>query len=217
VSAFVASKGLFYSRGSRLAAAKAPLGFGAPCDGPGRGGSCQVSAWDHAFLGAFWAYNLLSTLLFSALWRLEGSVLSAARWTQGGGRAAAAPSPPRPARPAADFGTEAAHAQGWLRDFLWAQSAPPAQAYGSPGGAYTLLFLLSHFAWSLSLMFLFSGRGYWQELAESLLWAHAKLRAAPSPKARALSITQGRALGGAHFTAGGAGAAWSFALSRLLA
>ena len=33
---------------------KALLGFRFPCDGPGRGGTCQVSAWDHVFLGLFW-------------------------------------------------------------------------------------------------------------------------------------------------------------------
>jgi hypothetical protein len=26
------------------------LGFRFPCDGPGRGGTCQVSAWDHVYL-----------------------------------------------------------------------------------------------------------------------------------------------------------------------
>jgi len=119
-------------------------------------------------------------------------------------------------RSAADFNTEAARAQGWLRDYLWAQSARPAQAYGAATAAYTLTFLLAHFVWSLSLMFLFSGRGYWQELVESLPWAHLKLRAAPSAAGRPLSIAQGRAAGGAHFTAGGPGAAWSFLFSRLL-
>uniref|UniRef100_A0A251VES0 Putative photosystem I PsaA/PsaB n=1 Tax=Helianthus annuus TaxID=4232 RepID=A0A251VES0_HELAN len=28
------------------------------------------------------------------------------------------------------------------------------------------------FVWAFSLMFLFSGRGYWQELIESIVWAH---------------------------------------------
>ena len=29
-------------------------------------------------------------------------------------------------------------------------------------------------------MFLFSGRGYWQELIESIVWAHNKLKVAPA-------------------------------------
>jgi hypothetical protein len=44
-------------------------------------------------------------------------------------------------------------------------------------------------------MFLFSGRGYWQELIESILWSHNKLKVAPAIQPRALSITQGRAVG----------------------
>ena len=33
---------------------------------------------------------------------------------------------------------------------------------------YGLVFLLAHFVWAFSLMFLWSGRGYWQELIESI-------------------------------------------------
>ena len=42
--------------------------------------------------------------------------------------------------------------------------------------AYGLIFLGAHFVWAFSLMFLFSGRGYWQELIESIVWAHNKLK-----------------------------------------
>ncbi|KAK8488741.1 hypothetical protein V6N13_130564 [Hibiscus sabdariffa] len=44
-------------------------------------------------------------------------------------------------------------------------------------------------------MFLFSGRGYWQELIESIVWAHNKLKVAPATQPRALSIVQRRAVG----------------------
>jgi hypothetical protein len=46
--------------------------------------------------------------------------------------------------------------------------------------AYGLMFLGAHFVWAFSLMFLFSGRGYWQELIESIVWAHNKLKVAPA-------------------------------------
>jgi photosystem I P700 chlorophyll a apoprotein A1 len=65
--------------------------------------------------------------------------------------------------------------------------------------AYGLIFLGAHFIWAFSLMFLFSGRGYWQELIESIVWAHNKLNFAPAIQPRALSITQGRAVGLAHY------------------
>ncbi len=52
-------------------------------------------------------------------------------------------------------------------------------------------------------MFLFSGRGYWQELIESIVWAHSRVLVAPAIYPRALSITQGRAVGIAHYLLGG--------------
>ena len=56
-----------------------------------------------------------------------------------------------------------------------------------------------HFTWALSLMVLFSGRGYWQELVESLIWVHCQLQVVPSIQPRALSITKDRATGIIHF------------------
>ena len=56
---------------------------------------------------------------------------------------------------------------------------------------------------------LFSGRGYWQELIESIVWAHNKLKVAPNIQPRALSITQGRAVGVAHYLLGGIATTWS--------
>ena len=65
---------------------------------------------------------------------------------------------------------------GWLRDFLWAQASQVIQFFGSSLSVYGLFFLGAHFVWTFSLMFLFSGCGYWQELIESIVWAHNKLK-----------------------------------------
>jgi len=54
------------------------------------------------------------------------------------------------------------------------QSAQVIQSYGTSISSYGLIFIASHFVWAFSLMFLYSGRGYWQELIESILWAHHK-------------------------------------------
>ncbi len=54
VTVLILLKGVLFARSSRLIPDKANLGFRFPCDGPGRGGTCQVSAWDHIFLGLFW-------------------------------------------------------------------------------------------------------------------------------------------------------------------
>ncbi|KAJ4967442.1 hypothetical protein NE237_019291 [Protea cynaroides] len=46
VTVLILLKGVLFARSSRLIPDKANLGFRFPCDGPGRGGTCQVSTWD---------------------------------------------------------------------------------------------------------------------------------------------------------------------------
>merc|ERR1711975_105612 len=159
VTVLILLKGVLYARSSKLIPDKANLGFRFPCDGPGRGGTCQSSSWDHIFLGLFWMYNSISVVIFHFSWKMQSDV--------------------------------------------------------SPLSAYGLIFLGAHFIWAFSLMFLFSGRGYWQELIESVVWAHNKLKLAPTIQPRALSITQGRAVGLAHYLLGGIGTTWSFFLARI--
>jgi photosystem I P700 chlorophyll a apoprotein A1 len=113
-----------------------------------------------------------------------------------------------------NFAKSALSVNGWLRDFFWSQASQVIQSYGSATSAYGLIFLGAHFIWAFSLMFLFSGRGYWQELIESIVWAHNKLKLAPTIQPRALSITHGRAAGLAHYLLGGIGTTWSFFLAR---
>jgi photosystem I P700 chlorophyll a apoprotein A1 len=204
VTVLILLKGVLYSRSSRLIPDKANLGFRFPCDGPGRGGTCQVSAWDHVFLGLFWIYNSISIVIFHFSWKIQsdvwGSVTDAGVSHITGG----------------NFGQSANTINGWLRDFLWAQSSQVIQSYGSALSAYGLIFLGAHFVWAFSLIFLFSGRGYWQELIESIVWAHNKLKVAPAIQPRALSITQGRAVGVAHYLLGGIATTWSFFLARII-
>ena len=64
VTALILVKGVLFARSSRLISDKASLGYRFPCDGPGRGGTCQVSAWDHTYLGLFWMYNCVSVVIF---------------------------------------------------------------------------------------------------------------------------------------------------------
>ena len=205
VTTLILFKGLLYARNSRLIPDKSNLGFRFPCDGPGRGGTCQVSGWDHVFLGLFWMYNSLSIVLFHFSWKMQsdiwGSVTpqGAISHITGG-----------------NFAQGALTINGWLRDFLWSQASQVIQSYGSALSAYGLIFLGAHFIWAFSLMFLFSGRGYWQELIESIVWAHNKLKVAPAIQPRALSITQGRAVGVAHYLLGGIGTTWAFFLARII-
>ncbi|KAL5643160.1 hypothetical protein ACJX0J_004556 [Zea mays] len=187
VTVLILLKGVLFARSSRLIPDKANLGFRFPCDGPGRGGTCQVSAWDHVFLGLFWMYNSISVVIFHFSWKMQSDVWGTIS-DQGivthitGG----------------NFAQSSITINGWLRDFLWAQASQVIQSYGSSLSAYGLFFLGAHFVWAFSLMFLFSGRGYWQELIESI--------------PRALSIIQGRAVGVTHYLLGGIATTWAFFL-----
>jgi photosystem I P700 chlorophyll a apoprotein A1 len=205
VTVLILLKGVLFARSSRLIPDKANLGFRFPCDGPGRGGTCQVSGWDHVFLGLFWMYNTISIAIFHFSWKMQsdvwGTVDPDGTVTHITGN---------------NFAQSAITINGWLRDFLWAQATQVINSYGSALSAYGLMFLGAHFVWAFSLMFLFSGRGYWQELIESIVWAHNKLKVAPSIQPRALSIIQGRAVGVAHYLLGGIATTWAFFHAHIL-
>jgi len=205
VTALILLKGVLYARNSRLIPDKSNLGFRFPCDGPGRGGTCQVSGWDHVFLGLFWMYNSISVVIFHFSWKMQSDI-----W------GSVTPQGTISHITGGNFAQGALTINGWLRDFLWSQASQVIQSYGSALSAYGLIFLGAHFIWAFSLMFLFSGRGYWQELIESIVWAHNKLKVAPAIQPRALSITQGRAVGLAHYLLGGIGTTWAFFLARII-
>jgi photosystem I P700 chlorophyll a apoprotein A1 len=205
VTVLILLKGVLFSRNSRLIPDKANLGFRFPCDGPGRGGTCQSSAWDSVFLGLFWMYNCISVVIFHFSWKMQSDVWGT---VQADGSVSHITG--------GNFAQSAITINGWLRDFLWAEASQVIQSYGSALSAYGVIFLGAHFIWAFSLMFLFSGRGYWQELIESIVWAHNKLNVAPAIQPRALSITQGRAVGLAHYLIGGIGTTWAFFLARII-
>ena len=205
ITFLILSKGILYARNSRLVSDKLELGFTYPCDGPGRGGTCQISPWDHLFSAVFWMYNSFSIVIFHYFWKMQsdlwGSYISLhiSHYSQG------------------DFSANSITINGWLRKFLWSSSSQVIQSYAlSTCVPYGFIFLIAHFIWAFSLMFLFSGRAYWQELIESILWSHHKLKIIPHIQPRALSISQGRAVGFIHYTLGGIGCTWAFIISRML-
>ena len=206
VTVLVLLKGVLFARSSRLIPDKAELGFRFPCDGPGRGGTCQVSAWDHIFLGLFWMYNSIAIVIFHFFWKMQSDVWGAVN-----------PDGSISHLTGGNFAQSSITINGWLRDFLWAQATQVISSYGSALSAYGLMFLAGHFVFAFSLMFLFSGRGYWQELIESIVWAHNKLRITTAIQPRALSITQGRAVGVAHYLLGSIVTTWAFFLARMAA
>ena len=212
VALLILLKGILYARNSRLVSDKLELGFRYPCDGPGRGGTCQISPWDHMYLSVFWMYNSISVMLFHYYWKMQSDVWGILciynvynisnqklmHLTTG------------------DFSVNSNTINGWLRNFLWSQAAQVIQSYGTAISGYGIIFIRAHFVWAFSLMFLFSGRGYWQELIESVIWSHHKLKIAAHVQPRALSISQGRAVGLVHYVLGGLGCTWSFFISRMV-
>jgi photosystem I P700 chlorophyll a apoprotein A1 len=200
VTVLLMVKACLYSRSTRLVPDKATLGFRYPCDGPGRGGTCQISPWDHIFLGLFWSYNSISVVIFHFYWKISSDVYGT--FSPATNTVTHASSP--------DFSLNSITINGWLRNFLWSKVGSLIQSYGTSLCGFTLLFIASHFVWSFSLMFLFSGRGYWQELIESILWSHTKLNLSAFIAPRALSINQGRALGVTHYLLGAIGTTWTF-------
>ena len=202
------TKGILYARNTRLVSEKLDLGFRYACDGPGRGGTCQISPWDHIYLIVFWMYNAFSVVFFHYFWKMQSDVWGIYKTKMrnimhitGIG----------------DYSINSRTINGWLSNFLWSQAAQVIQSYGTNLSGYGFIFIGAHFLWAFSLMFLYSGRGYWQELIESILWAHHKFKLMPLIQPRALSIAQGRAVGFIHYTHGAVACSWAFFISKVTA
>jgi len=182
-------KGALDARGTKLFPDKKDFGFTFPCDGPGRGGTCQTSAWEQSFfLALFWMLNTIGWVTFYWHWKHLGI------W-QGN---------------VAQFNESSTYIMGWLRDYLWLYSAPVINGYNPFGmnnqAVWGWMFLFGHLVWATGFMFLISWRGYWQELIETLVWAHERTPLANmvrwKDKPVAMSIVQGWLIGVAHFTVG---------------
>jgi photosystem I P700 chlorophyll a apoprotein A2 len=181
-------KGALDARGSKLMPDKKDFGYSFPCDGPGRGGTCDISAWDSFYLALFWTLNTLGWVTFYWHWKhlcvWQGNV--------------------------AQFNENSTYLMGWFRDYLWANSAQLINGYNPYGvnnlSVWAWMFLFGHLVWATGFMFLISWRGYWQELIETLVWAHERTPLANlvrwKDKPVAMSIVQGRLIGLAHFTIG---------------
>ena len=181
-------KGALDARGSKLMPDKKDFGYSFPCDGPGRGGTCDISAWDAFYLAMFWMLNTLGWTTFYWHWKhltiWQGNV--------------------------AQFNESSTYLMGWFRDYLWANSAQLINGYNPYGmnniAVWAWMFLFGHLVWATGFMFLISWRGYWQELIETLVWAHERTPLANlvrwKDKPVALSIVQARLVGLTHFAAG---------------
>ena len=102
VTALILVKGALDARGSKLMPDKKDFGYSFPCDGPGRGGTCDISAWDAFYLAMFWMLNTIGWVTFYWHWK---------HMTIWGGNPG-------------QFDESSNYIMGWLRDYLWLNSSP---------------------------------------------------------------------------------------------
>ena len=189
VTTLIVLKGSLDGCGSKLMPDKLYLGFGYACDGPGRGGTCDLSAWDTSYLAIFWLLNTCAWITFYFHWKhLSFNIVF-------------------------QFNESSTSLNGWFRDYLWFNSTALIHGYNSFGSntglaIWAWAFLGAHLCWATGFMFLISWRGYWQELIETLLSMHLKcpklanLWSGYYSTPVALSILQARFLGVVHFLLG---------------
>ena len=149
-TSLIVLKGPVNAPGTKLMPDKVAHGFAFPCDGPGRGGTCDISAWDSIYLAAFWMLNTVawSEFTFHAkhLGTWNGSYIQ--------------------------FDLSSSSLNGWFRDYLWFKSAGLIRGYETTCSfdlaVLAWAFLLGHLIWATGFMYLISWRGYWEELIDSL-------------------------------------------------
>jgi len=188
VTVLILLKGSLDGRGSKLMPDKIHFGYGFACDGPGRGGTCDISAWDSFYLATFWMLNTNAWITFYIHWK--HLTLNTAF----------------------QFDESSTYLNGWFRDYLWFYSASLIRGYDAFGAndlsVWAWLFLAAHLNWSTGFMFLISWRGYWQELIDIILYMHLKtpilydLWNVNIYTPVALSIVQARFIGLVHFAVG---------------
>ena len=62
-------KGALDGRGSKLMPDKINFSLSFACDGPSRGGTCDISAWDAIYLTGFWMLNTDAWMMFYFHWK----------------------------------------------------------------------------------------------------------------------------------------------------
>jgi photosystem I P700 chlorophyll a apoprotein A2 len=190
VTILILLKGSLDAPGSRLIPDKINFALSFPCDGPTRGGTCDVSAFDSVYLSFFWMLNTHAWITFYFHWKhlslFEYNTISLDQCST--------------------------YLNAWFRDYLFFNSASLVNAYNAFGSndlsPLSWIFLLAHLCWATGFMFLISWRGYWQELIDIILVMHLKtpmmydIWTAHLYTPLALSILQARFVGVVHFSAG---------------
>ena len=202
VTLLIIFKGAFDSKGSQVLPDKSSFGYILPCDGPKKGGTCDVSSWDAFYLALFWALNSVAWFLFNFHWH-QLILYSVSSTT--------ALSSNNLSNISSNI-SSASILNGWFRDYLWFNLSSLIRGYDLFGsndlGIWAWTFLLAHLCWAVSFMFLISWRSHWQELIDSVTYLHLKtlflsISWTPSFSSPiALSIVQARFIGSSHLSVG---------------
>ena len=208
LSILILLKGSLDGPGSKLMPDKIHFGYGFACDGPGRGGTCDISAWDSFYLATFWMVNTGGWITFYFHWK------HLTLWQMPQGQMGKKGQ--MPLLGLMQFDECSTYLNGWFRDYLWFNSTPLIHGYNTFGAndlsIWAWAFLGAHLCWATGFMFLISWRGYWQELIDIILYMHLKTPIAFGPvngiwngdiyTPVALSIVQARFVGLVHFSTG---------------
>ena len=191
ITVLILLKAALDGRGSQLMPDKIHQHYGYSCDGPARGGTCDISAWDSFYLATFWMLNTGAWITFYfhwkhlTLWQNTNTVFQ--------------------------FDESSTYLNAWFRDYLWFNSTPLIDGYNIRANDLSIwawTFLGAHLSWATGFMFLISWRGYWQELIDMILYMHLKtpilynLWNGDIYTPVALSIVQARFVGLVHFETG---------------
>jgi len=131
-------KGCLDSKLTHLYPDKTQQHYAFSCDGPSRGGTCDISSWDSFYLTSFWVLNTLAWTTFFFHWKHLTLLTSS-------------PS-------IFDYGST--YLNGWFRDYLWFNSSALIQGYNTHGAndlsTWSWIFLGAHLLFATSFMFLIS-------------------------------------------------------------
>merc|ERR1712113_481248 len=112
--------------------------------GPGRGGTCDISAWDAFYLAVFWMLNTIGWVTFYWHWK------HLSLW-QGNPN---------------QFNESSTYLIGWLRDYLWLNSSQLINGY-NPFGMNDLCVGLDISFWAFDLR-------HWFYIFDLLAWILAR-------------------------------------------
>lgn len=142
ISRLVLLKGSLEARLSYVSPDKVNQLYGYSCDGPSRGGTCDVSSWDSYYLASFWVLNTLAWITFYYHWKHLS--IEASNGYQ--------------------FIESSLYLNGWFRDYLWLNSGALIRGYNADGmnelSVWSWTFLGAHLVFATRFMFLISWHGY---------------------------------------------------------